>query len=292
MKTLLALLAAVCCFLSFSSMQFVSSATSCVPEMSSVDDIITLSDGVQLPAQRLTSNTCNASSKHVILCHGLGAKNPKHKDHSSDHWLPIVSSAVAPLVQSTVLFTSRGHRGTSGWEATAESDLNQFTWKRLAGDMMQVAGRSTAGKVIVGGSSMGSAAALYAALQYPDKVAGVIMVRPPTGWEERLSRRHVLMASAARCQTDNQPEDKHHFVLQGTALSDFPALDDMDAYARVTCPVLLLAVEGDATHPLSSARNLADRLAKHQLVISKDMEEAKAVWPEIIARFVSELEVS
>eukprot|EP00981_Chlorochromonas_danica_P011198 scaffold3799_cov168-Ochromonas_danica.AAC.11 len=200
-------------------------------EIISKNLLLNLPTGVHLPAieyrQPLDDPTQERKDLHLILCHGLGAKNPKHKDHSSDDWIPIAAMAALPLIQSSVLFTSRGHRGTTGWEESADSDLEQFTWRRLAQDMMAVADHvvsiNTAGehqtgngdkkkkkKVIVGGSSMGSAAAFYSALQYPEQVAAVIMIRPPTGWEDRLARRSVLLGSAKRCEERNDPGDKYH----------------------------------------------------------------------------------
>ena len=48
-------------------------------------------------------------------------------------------------------------------------------------------------------------------------------------------------------------EERNYLVLRGTAYSDFPPQGDAE-YRKVRCPVLILTVEGDASHPDSTAR--------------------------------------
>ena len=62
--------------------------------------------------------------------------------------------------------------------------------------MLEVAANYGLEPVILGGSSMGSASALYAAIQEPSLVSGLILMRPPTAWEERLMRKPQLMQAA------------------------------------------------------------------------------------------------
>ena len=62
--------------------------------------------------------------------------------------------------------------------------------------MLEVAANYGLEPVIVGGSSMGSASALYASIQEPSLVSGLILMRPPTAWEERLNRKPQLMQAA------------------------------------------------------------------------------------------------
>jgi pimeloyl-ACP methyl ester carboxylesterase len=257
------------------------------------ESMIITSHGATLPAILLRHHTeCVAASClnirfNLVLGHGLGAKNPGHKDHTSDDWLPIVTQGAATHVQSILLYTARGHKGTSGWENTADSDPELFTWKRLAADMLAAADSIESTEVLVGGSSMGSATALYATLQQPSRVKGLIMIRPPAAWEQRRKRRTHLLGSAANCHQRN-PEERHYLVLKATAYSDLPSLDD-PCYATVTCPVLILAVRGDDAHPLSTARGLHEVLPHSQLEISQDMAEASHTWPAIVARFIESI---
>ena len=71
-----------------------------------------------------------------------------------------------------------------GWEGSAREDKMQFSWPRLGEDMLQVnlnlnlnlkpfslqVVDNQKGKVVIGGSSMGAASAIFAALQAPQKV--------------------------------------------------------------------------------------------------------------------------
>ena len=72
----------------------------------------------------------------LVISHGLGAKNPKLTTHSSDKWIPVLFDAAEKVNFSYIAYTVRGHGQSSGWQSTAESDLNQFTWNRLADDMV------------------------------------------------------------------------------------------------------------------------------------------------------------
>jgi hypothetical protein len=45
--------------------------------------------------------------------------------------------------------------------------------------------------------------------------------------------------------------DLYPSVLRGAALADLPDIErDIEMYQRVTCPVLLLTIEGDKSHPI------------------------------------------
>lgn len=252
-----------------------------------------MQDGIQLPGLTIAPAHKNEASgrPNLILLHGLGAKNPKLKDHTTDEWTRLVAHAAFPHVASVTFFASRGHRGTTGWESTAESDIEQFTWDRLSRDMLQVGDAVTkTGKVVMGGSSMGSATSLYAALHHPERVAGLVLVRPPTAWEERKARRMHLLSSAKKCQEMNDHDEKYHFVLRGTANSDFPPIGDV-AFSSVLCPVLILAVENDDSHPLSTATQLHASLVNSELVVSANLQAASQEWPDRIARFIERIQV-
>ena len=45
--------------------------------------------------------------------------------------------------------------------------------------------------------------------------------------------------------------------LQGTAYSDYPAIDS-PFYRNVQCPFLILSVEGDPAHPTATATGFQD----------------------------------
>lgn len=226
----------------------------------------------------------------LILAHGLGSANPQSKSHSDDEWVGLLegSSAIQQRVRYLSTYTARGHGNSSGWEETAESNPLQFTWRDLAQDMIAVyeyiefnllpggpthsASTTMKKKVIFGGSSMGAATALYACIEQPDITAALILIRPPTAWKEREARRKYLIASAQRLRERSAESSKYHFVLSGAMLSDLPMIAESmpnstshdaslqdsphasDLYDKITCPVLILTIEGmyvciESVHP-------------------------------------------
>lgn len=185
---------------SFSSMQYQDSVVK-VPLNNTIstwnNPAASILPTISLPTRLVTGSSlstshisdCHASSSESIYCkiglvigHGLGARNPRTTDLSSDKWTPLLKDATlsSTALKSALLYTARGHGLSAGWEETAESDGGQFTWDRLAFDMLYVAS-SLYNQFIAAGSSMGSATAFYAAMHAPERVLGVIMIRPPTG---------------------------------------------------------------------------------------------------------------
>ena len=81
-------------------------------------------------------------------------------------------------------------------------------------------------------------------------------------------------------------------VLQGAALSDLPdptiEIDQLE-YKKILCPVLILTIEGDDTHPVSTAQALHDVLATSTLHIAANIDTAAAEWPAVIQRFLCSL---
>ena len=137
----------------------------------------------------------------VLLTHGLGSKNPRKKSHVSDEW---VTSILIPGVQkaaaSYVAYTSRGHGGSYGWESSGLSDPEQFHWRRLGMDMLAIGRYHNIPSFVTCGTSMGSATALYAAMQDPRAVRAVIMLRPPNAWTRNP---HKKLSQAEECRQRN-----------------------------------------------------------------------------------------
>ena len=147
----------------------------------------------------------------LVWGHGLGSKDPELKnrfnDAASNVTFAAMEEAGARYKENCLLlhekeytrcvcYDARGHGASHGWEETAEKDRLQFSWPHLGRDMLEVATAYGLEPVIVGGSSMGSASALYAAIENPGLVSGLILVRPPTAWEERLARKPQLIQAA------------------------------------------------------------------------------------------------
>lgn len=257
-----------------------------------------LDSSVTLPARVIkpivSDPTLNRIS--ILVGHGLGERS-----HDSEEWTPVVGEGVLesedPRFDRIVFYTARGHGASHGWQSTADTDPDQFQWPRLASDMIEVSKNLGQRGVIVAGESMGSATAFFAALQDPDRVRGVIMIRPPTAWDLRAYQRDRLERYAtklAESPAGDMPTLFHH-VLRATARSDFPPLpteanknDDSNVYQQIRCPVLILAVRHDPVHPVETAQMLADVLPRATLSIVENHDEAMVQWPALIAEFIKQ----
>ena len=81
-----------------------------------------------------------------------------------------------------VRYDARGHGNSDG-----SYDPRDYRWEHLAADMLAVARSVSSGQqpYVLGGASMGCCTAREAALQAPERVAGLVLVLPPTAWRTR-----------------------------------------------------------------------------------------------------------
>lgn len=78
--------------------------------------------------------------------------------------------------------------------------------------------------------------------------------------------------------------------MRGAALSDLPDPEsETDLYRRVVCPVLILTVEDDDSHPVSTATALHSVLPTSILHVAVDRKSALRDWPDVIASFLLSL---
>ena len=146
-----------------------------------------------------------------------------------------------------VLFDARGHGTSSGWE---RGGPEQFHWRCLGADMLHVAAahaeQPSDPSYILGGCSMGAAAAVWAALLSPRKIRGLVLYLVPTMWAGRQARRGVLEAKAASVR---ETDPIQYDVMLGAARADFPPRDDMQRLAAtgVPAPQLQFKIESFGT---------------------------------------------
>ncbi len=270
-----------------------------------MDETITLATGLTTAVRREppcavppSSSSSTSLQRYMIAGHGLGPKNPKNKSHLNDTWVALLSQTISTTITAgttgcCLSYTARGHGDSHGWEETADTNPDQFTWRALSADMLAVADYYQLPSFVAAGSSMGSATALFAAIQRPDRIQGVVMIRPPTAWGERLARRKFLLSSAAKCrESDSARGDKFHCVLAGVATSDLPdptAEGVGNEYGAIRCPVLLLTIAGDESHPVSTAEALHRAIPQSTLHIAETDKAARTEWPEIISTFLRSL---
>jgi pimeloyl-ACP methyl ester carboxylesterase len=215
-----------------------------------------------------------------------------------------------------VRYDARGHGKT---QATYRPD--DYHWRSLGQDMLAVASAADARYFIAGGASMGCATALYAALQAPERIQGLVLVIPPNVWEKRepqgkeyqrmariggllgggllarLSSRRMhevvpgwLLAeegeklAGAREGLRSMSGRALSSVLRGAGLTDLPTREVLAAGLR-DIPALILTWVDDPTHPVWSAEELSRHLPKSELFVAKGYADFQTI-PQRIRRFV------
>lgn len=202
-----------------------------------------------------------------------------------------------------VRYDARGHGNSSAAHGAAA-----FRWQNLGADMLAVGDAAGARRFIAGGMSMGCASAIHAAVQAPDRIAGLVLAMPPMAWEHRAAQREMYHRIARRGAeadgralarlmsrdlartlpewlTDTSPGitaslatgvraiDRRIIpnLFHGAAMSDLPPRPALDALAHI--PALILAWRGDSTHPLASAQELHRLLPRSMLHVAASHEE-------------------
>ncbi|MGI9293615.1 MAG: alpha/beta fold hydrolase [Pseudomonadales bacterium] len=206
-------------------------------------------------------------------------------------------------------------------QSSSSSVPDHHHWKRLAEDMWAIAQKySRDSRVVLGGASMGSAIALHAALQQPERVKGLVLVIPPTGWEERrLQVARYELISKYLSILGNMPFRLFQFLarwefrrnigfreklerntarfvntnnyrgvvaaLRGAASSDLPTARELKG---LNVPTLILAWRDDDVHPLSTAEKLEYFLPNATLSIAEN-GNTPYQWPLRVREFLLDL---
>ncbi|MEX2694701.1 alpha/beta fold hydrolase [Rhizobium mongolense] len=167
-----------------------------------------------------------------------------------------------------------------------------FSIAMFAADVIAAADKRGIGRFIAGGISMGAAIALHLAKKHPERVKGLILVRPawsfacapenlaPIHEIAALLRSHsladgqALFAKSATAQRlrveapDNlasllgyfeRPDAAAFADVLGDIASDGTGVSQEDA-ANLAIPALVLGNRQDAIHPLAVAQLMADTL--------------------------------
>ncbi|CAJ1435731.1 unnamed protein product [Effrenium voratum] len=244
------------------------------------EQAVRLFDGTLLPSKRIFAE--DASGPTLIFAHGLHERMSDYDESSSSVSFKDVLST--GRLGSLLLFDARGHGQSSGWQGRG---AEQFHWRCLGLDMLQVAHslapeQSVDSGLILGGCSMGAAAAVWAALLCPRAVKGLVLYLVPSMWATRQARRGVLEAKA---NTLTGPPKE---VLLGAARADFPPREDLERLAP-DLPVLIVTARDDPVHPASSADTLA-QIFRHARVISDcKATEVPGVFTQELAEWLGKL---
>lgn len=216
-------------------------------------------------------------------------------------------------IARVIRFDAIGHG-----RSEASQNPNDHTWESRADDLWEVANNyASKEQVVLGGASMGSATALHAACKHPGRVKALILVIPPTAWEERErqvkqylkvsfyltllgGRGFKWLARAARFELRRKrgfreklerntalhmnvdDPDTIIAALHGAAKSDLPS---EELLAKLDMPTLILAWPNDRVHPVSTAEKLASILPNAILSVAVHRKEPFE-WPDVVREFI------
>ena len=246
-------------------------------------------DGVILKASDYLPTAPRSSDILLLYGHGLGLR-PEIFSHKTDKWAELIKHETCALGLRTVTYTARGHGETRNWENIGERDIDQFLWESLSSDMISLIDFMNYPNVILSGNSMGAASAIYATIRAPERISGLILLRPPTAWESRQSRRLFLTKSAEDYRSKHAG-NMHYKLFMGAAQSDLPSkVENLDnTYGRIRCPTLILAHHECDAHPVSTATTLATLIPNSKLHVSRNIHAARSQWPLLIKDFLQTL---
>ena len=211
---------------------------------------------------------------------------------------------------SILRYDARGHG-----ESQSTADLDGYGWAELARDQLELATSLGIGNYVAAGASMGAATALHAALLAPDRVRGLILVIPPTGWEARAGQvelyeqgakaveafgvEPLIKAGALVAPPDPFVDDSDYRTLRADGLRSWDPkrlalamrgatraqLPDREQIARIGCPTIILAWTGDPAHPVSTTDELS-RLMPHAEVNVASTAEGVGTWTGRVSDFL------
>jgi pimeloyl-ACP methyl ester carboxylesterase len=214
-----------------------------------------------------------------------------------------------------VRYDARGH-GQSGMSDV----LGDYHWSALARDMVALADQIGFDTFVAGGQSMGCGTTIYAALQVPARLRGLVLMNPPTAWETRaaqsafygrmadvidakgidyllaMMREQPPVAPTWQIEAFPRMADFGEplkmlnpkalaLVLRGSQLANLPPPVELEA---IKTPALILAWTDDPGHPISSAEEVHRRLPNSRLLIAHNVAEV-STWTDEIRTFVKGL---
>lgn len=211
-----------------------------------------------------------------------------------------------------IRYNARGH-GRSLASCRAED----YRWQNLATDMLSLADHLGIDRFIAGGASMGACTALFAALQSPERIDGLVLVSPPTAWQTRIKQASQYRRSAwlallfggkglaalaaregqsslptwmdvSRSETMRQTFALWHrysrktlwAIFHGAARSNLPPKPVFRKLADKAA--LIIAWPEDTVHPLETAEELHHLLPRSELFIANNEQQFNQIPARMI----------
>lgn len=266
---------------------------------------------VSVRGVELVGDRCGAGPD-LIWGHGLTGSVAADDELGLIDW-PRIAAA-----NRVLRYDARGHG-----RSDATDDVADYHWRALADDQLALADVLGIDRFVAGGTSMGCATALWAAVAAPARIRALVLAIPPTAWATRAVQtdgyratadliaagdHSALLAGAAAAPPPDpfvgDPRWPEWFgparfaellrttdparlarVMRGAARADLPAPDDL---ATIDVPTLILAWTGDAGHPVTTAARLQELVPHAELVVATTAA-GLATWTSRIAAFLASL---
>lgn len=233
---------------------------------------------------------------------------------AADDEVPLLSFLSEAREVRWLRYDARGHGMSRATFGSGDS-----RWPNLAKDMLALLDHCDASKAVLGGVSMGAATALHAAVAEPERVAGLVLMAPPTAWATRprqswfywgashliswlglaplqflgslptsadANSPMAMMQRALLRSLENASSAAVSAALWGACESDLPDPEELAGLEHL--PILILCWPGDPVHPVSTSERLARLLPHAELHIAQSLADLDE-WPELIAAFLETL---
>ena len=262
--------------------------------------------GVDLHYELLGGGT--SSTTPLVWGHGLTSSR------ASEDEFPLIEFTALAAHRRVLRYDARGHGESGSLTTPREGD-----WAALGLDQIALVDHLGLDRFVLGGASMGAATALHATLRVPERVSGLVLMIPPTGWETRAAqvdlyeqmagivetRGPELLIQAAEATPPPDPfadadewttrrstalraADPHRLAaaFRGAAVADLPS---PDAISTIDTPTLILAWSGDPGHPVSTAERLVELMPRAELIVASTRDEL-ATWTDRCEDFLGRLD--
>jgi pimeloyl-ACP methyl ester carboxylesterase len=231
-----------------------------------------------------------------------GGKPSSTTGRNSD-WAPI-----AAWGRRLVRFDWRGHGKSTGFPESGD-----YAWTNLAEDLLVLIEELSPGTPVSAmGSSMGTAAILFAAIKAPHQFDRLVLSAPPAGWEARAAQAGLYEQFADVVERDGAvafekavagmpvqgrfrelPDYPPQLkvtgallasVLRGGARSNLP---DPDLIAGLEVPALVLSWADDPAHPVATGERLSQLLPQAEFQVASTVTELHT-WGTLAADFLAD----
>ena len=186
------------------------------------------------------------------------------------------------------------------YNACNKASAADYSWNALTRELIEIANHQNYHSMILGGCSMGAGTAIHAAVHFPEKVLGLVLVTPPPAWEHRMGAQSVYKKVSAKTTPENIPEflrrilelnedppdyfeairpgtrkrllelrlafepSYYSSIYRGAEISDLPTREEI---AQIQVPTLIVSNAADVKHPIKIAHELKQLIPNSELIL-------------------------